>query len=169
MNFREMKFPAGLTLTVCILVVLAGVFLAIREVIMTIDVSQLTEPALTLYGMAKTFFTWGPVAAFVGWLMNIVGYLRTQAKLAAFNQPGTPYNIQRFYSTMVYYLGLMETFATGIAEPLSKVLPPPYNAIIGQGVAIIASAIVVLIDILGSEVKHILGTVKPIWGPPPEK
>lgn len=138
MSEYDISFPRAITVTFVVLVIAAGVFVGIHEVVVRIDVSSAPSALQGFVFVVQRFFLSGPVAFVVGWIWNILGFARAAARARAKNTE-IQYDINRFYSTVSYYMG-------GVAIAFIA-MPEPWNWI---GVAV-----TFFIDLLGSEIKHV--------------
>jgi flagellar biosynthesis protein FlhB len=104
-----------LVIAFAIFIVLAGVFVGIGQYFKSLDISTVPEFARDFVLIVQKFFSYGSVTFVVMFLRNILGYARNW--LTLHKTQAVEYELQRYYNTIMYYVGVFNVILSAVPEP----------------------------------------------------
>lgn len=125
-----------------ILLVLIGVLSAMDVLVKGVNVDDIPNILLPYWNYIVIFFSSTPWIVLIGLGRNVYGYLRVYYR----NHRQVAYDPDKLYETITLYTGGIVTLVA-----ITSKLPAPYGPIIST----IGSAVIVVIDILLSEIGHL--------------
>lgn len=100
-----------------VVVLILAVFIGVNEAIKTVDLASVPEFVLPAWNYVVVFFSSLTGTTLVAFGRNVLGYLRNYCR----TEYSEVYKANRFYETLVFYLGIVTTIAT--------IVPAPYNTV----------------------------------------